>query len=225
MFFVRRYRKTASRFGEVLCRRPDTPPDTSVLSILHPRSFSLVLTDLGVYKEPVAKQAYVSFQHEQGRNEFTVGPSGFFICESHSFLGANPDYNVYDPSNLQQPFGFLELKYPYSQREHTPAEACSSPGFCCSLQTKADGHQQLKLREKHPYYAQVQGQMAIGERPWFDFVIFTKKGISIERVLFDEEYWKNTLLPKLEAFLDNCFGPDIISPVHALELPMHNLSK
>ena len=174
---------------------------------------------MGVDKEPVAKQAYVSFQHEQGTNELTVGPSGFLICESHPFLGANPDDTVYDPSNLQQPFGFLKLQYPYSQREHTPSEACSSPGFRCSLQTEADGRQQLKLREKHPYYAQVQGQMDIGERPWFDFVIFTKKGISIERVLFDEEYWKNTLLPKLEAFFDNCFGPEIISPVHALELP------
>ena len=67
--------------------------------------------------------------------------------------------------------------------------------------------------------------MAIGERPWCDFVVFTKKGISIERVLFDEEYWKDTLLPKLEAFFDNCLGPEIVSPMHALGLPMHNLSK
>ena len=64
--------------------------------------------------------------------------------------------------------------------------------------------------------------MAIGERPWCDFVIFTKKGIS---VVFDEEYWKNTLLPKLEAFFDNCLGPEIVSPMHALGLPMHDLSK
>ena len=56
--------------------------------------------------------------------------------------------------------------------------------------------------------------MAIGERPWCDSVIFTKKGISIERVLFDEEYWKNTLLPKMEAFFDNSLGPEIVSPMH-----------
>ena len=223
-FSIRRYRITASRFGEVLRRRPDTPPDKLVMSILQPRSFSSVATDWGVDKEPVAIQAYVSFQHKQGKKELTVGPSGFLICENHPFLGASPDGTVHDPSNLQQPFGFLELKCPYSQREHTPAEACLSPGFCCSLQTEADGHQQLKLREKHPYYAQVQGQMAIGERLWCDFVIFTKKGISVERVIFDDEYWKNTLLPKLEAFFDNCLGPEIVNPMHALGLPMHGLS-
>ena len=171
-FSVRRCRITASRFGEVLRRRTDTPPDKLVLSILQPRSFSSVATDWGVDKEPVARQAYVSFQHEQGKNELTVGPSGFLICESHPFLGASPDGTLYDPSNLQQPFGFLELKCPYSQREHTPAEACSSHGFCCSLQTEADGRQQLKLREKHPYYAQVQGQIWLlvkdhGVTSWF----------------------------------------------------------
>ena len=44
--------------------------------------------------------------------------------------------------------------------------------------------------------------------------------------IFDEEYWKNTLLPKLEAFFDNCLGPEIniVNPVHALGLPMHDLS-
>ena len=119
-FSVCRYRITASRFGEVLRRRTNTPPDKLVLSILQPRSFSSVATDWVVDKEPVARQVYVSFQHEQGNNELTVGPSGFLICESHPFLGASPDGTVYDPSNLQQSFGFLELKCPYSQREHTP---------------------------------------------------------------------------------------------------------
>ena len=46
----------------------------------------------------------------------------------------------------------------------------------------------LKLKQNHKYFAQVQEQLAVGERKWCDFVIFTNKGISIERIKFDEEY-------------------------------------
>ena len=37
---VRRYRITASEFGVVAHRNPDTPPDSLVLSILQPRQFT-----------------------------------------------------------------------------------------------------------------------------------------------------------------------------------------
>ena len=59
------------------------------------------------------------------------------------------------------------------------------PVFCCE---NIDGN--CKLKVTHPYYAQIQGQMGITGAEWCDFVIFTKKGISIERVLFDPLYWQ-----------------------------------
>lgn len=65
----------------------------------------------------------------------------------------------------------------------------------------------------------------MGRRPWNDFVIYTSRGISVERVPFDEQYWQNTLLPKLEEFFDNCLGPEIVSPLHALGLSIRNLGK
>lgn len=109
-----------------------------------------------------------------------VSPSGFLVCETHAFLGASPDGAVYDPSNTDKPFGFLKIKCPYLQRDVTPANACFSSGFCCSI---VDG--KLSLRCNHQYYAQVQRQTAVGERPWCDFVIYTKLGISVERIFFD----------------------------------------
>ena len=38
-----------------------------------------------------------------------------FVCKDYPFLGATPDGTVYDPSNLAHPFGFLEVKCPYSE--------------------------------------------------------------------------------------------------------------
>ena len=63
-------------------------------------------------------------------------------------------------------------------------------------------------------HAQVQGQMGVGGRPWCDFVVYTKKGISADRVPFIETYW-NTLFPKLIEIYDSCVLPEIVSPVYA----------
>ena len=118
-----------------------------------------------------------------------------------------------------QPFGFLEVKCPYTCRDLLPEEGCSISGFCCAYDPATST---LKLKRSHAYFAQVQGQMAIGGRMWCDFVIFTRKGVDIQRIMFDKGYWTEQLLPKLE---DNCFAPELVSPIHALGLPMRDLSK
>ena len=67
----------------------------------------------------------------------------------------SPDGAVYDPADLQKPFGFLEIKCPYSIRNQTPVEACSSPGFYCTVDTtsgclhlKEVTHTMLKYKGK-----------------------------------------------------------------------------
>ena len=47
----------------------------------------------------------------------------------------------------------------------------------------------------------------------------------MERIAYDDGYWQKTLLPKLEAFFDNCLGPEIVCPIHALGLPIRDLAK
>ena len=95
-----------------------TPPDALVLSILQPCSFSTAATNWGIHNEPVATQAYLSYQCQ---DNLIIGPCGFLVSETHPFLGATPDGTVYDPSNLEQPFGFLEVKCPYLHRERYTA--------------------------------------------------------------------------------------------------------
>ena len=90
-------------------------------------------------------------------------------------MGASPDGAVYDPSHKDTPFGFVEIKCPYSVRDLTPIEASHTSGFCCVENNLGN----LELKEKHSYFAQVQGQMAIGERPRCDFAIYMQKGINV----------------------------------------------
>ena len=164
---------------------------------MEPRSFTSAATTWGIENESKAIEQYISYQHQQRSKELTVGPCGFLISESHPFLGDL----MYDPSNIQQPFGC-----PYTHHNHTLLEACSSPGFCCKVESQSHHGSIIKLRHNHAYFAQVQGQMAVGGRPWCDFVVFTNKGISVERIDADSVYWNDTLLTKLESFFDCCLA-------------------
>lgn len=220
-YSVRKYRITASLFGAILSRRLTTPPDSLVLRIIQPKCFSTPATAYGIEHEMPALQAYTTHQLMNGHSNMVVTASGFHINPDYPFLGASPDGSVYDPSSPQQPFGFVEIKCPYSFRDLSPVEACARAGFYCDL----DVNGKLKLKATHAYYAQVQGQMALGERPWCDFVVFTRKGINIERIYFNRSFWKDKLLPKLTNFYDNCVVPEIVSPVHHIGLPMRDLSK
>ena len=80
----------------------------------------------------------------------------------------------------------------------------------------------IMLKEKHSYYAQIQGQMALGERPWCDFIIYTQTDISIQRINLNERYWQENLT-KLLSFYDNCIAPEIVSPCHTVGLPVRKL--
>lgn len=224
-FSVRRYRLTASYFGAIYYRKNDTPPQALVLHILGTKQVTAPALEWGKANEEVALQQYECHQHSAGHSQLFCCCSGFIVSDEHSFLGASPDAVVYDP-DTEDPFGLAEIKCPYSVRLITPAEACSHKDFCCTLETSTNaGQHQLKLKRKHKYYSQVQGQMGISKRKWCDFIIFTTKGLSVERIPFDTDFWNNELLPKLIDFYDNCLAPEIVSPIHVLGIPVRDLRK
>ena len=64
--------------------------------------------------------------------------------------------------------------------------------------------------------------MAVGKRNWCDFVVHTTKGISVERIKFNPEYWAE-VLAKLTEFYDKCYAPELISPVHVLKQTVRDL--
>ena len=65
--------------------------------------------------------------------------------------------------------------------------------------------------------------MGVGDRPWCDFVVYTAKGISVERIHFDKNFWEKQLLPKLTEFYDKCLAPEIVSPIRVLGLKIRDL--
>jgi len=210
----RRYRITALTFGIILWRRPDTPPHSLVLKILQSKQFRSAAIELG-YRAGIICDPGV--HQTPTRSWPPVAPCGFHISKSHPYLGATPDGAICDPSSLDKHFGFLEVECPHAHRNNTPEEASLTSGFCCSLESSSDGTQQLILRRNHIYYGQVQGQMAVGDRPWCDFVVYTTNGISVQCIQFVKDYWERTLLPKLIEFYVKILGQEIVSPVHVID--------
>ena len=50
---------------------------------------------------------------------------------------------------------------------------------------------ECKLKEDHPYYAQVQGQIAVTGARWCDFIVYTSKGPYVQRIPFDPTFWRD----------------------------------
>ena len=73
-----------------------------------------------------------------------------------------------------------------------------SPVFPYSM---IDRSPKLKRQQSKGYYAQVQGQLSLRGLDWCDFVVFLlgSHTISVEKVLFDLQYWNHKLLPKLHS--------------------------
>ena len=172
-------RVTASRFGDVLLRQ-SAPSSSFLKSFLEAKEYSSLPVQLkhGRDNEIKARNAYID------HTKRNVRECGFVVNPSIPWLGASPDGLIFDP--LNNSVGILEIKCTYTHRLYTVQEAAASSNFFASV---VDGTVMLKRSNK--YYYQVQGQMALAGVLWCDFMIYTFKNYTIERIQFDVEFWKS----------------------------------
>ncbi|CAH3041498.1 unnamed protein product [Pocillopora meandrina] len=116
---------------------------------------------------------------------FTASNFGLVISMDAPYLAASPDGKVIDPGCSDQ-FGLSEVKCPETKYLVTPLDACSDSSF---FMEEVDG--KPKLKRTHKYYVQVQGLMGVTGAKWCDFIVYTRKGMSIERIPFDVQFWNN----------------------------------
>ena len=130
----------------------------------------------GRENEVKARNAYIS------STGLMVHLCGLVVNPTLPWLGASPDGLVLNP--LETSFGILEIKCPYTYRLSTVEEATDDWNFFAII---VDGKVTLKRTDR--YYYQVQGQMALAGVKWCDFVIFTFKNHTVERISFDYDFW------------------------------------
>ena len=129
-----------------------------------------------------------------------VCKSGLVVCLDSPYFGASPDSKVID-GGCSDRFGLVEIKCPQTNYYVTQLDACSHENFCLE---DIDGKPKLKLG--HPHYTRIQGQMGVTETSWCDFVVYTSKELSIERIPFDLPFWL-TLRESLKSFYFKYFLP------------------
>lgn len=134
------------------------------------------------------------------RRAVKVFKSGLVVSIDAPYLGSSPDGMVIEPK-CSDPFGSSEVKCPETKYLVTPSEACSDRGFYLE---EVNGEPKLK-RNQH-YYAQVQGLMGVTGAKWLDFIVYSSKGMSIERIPFDPVFWEK-LHAKLKAYYFTHFLP------------------
>ena len=213
-FKQRKCRLTASNFGIVARRRQSTPVGKLVKHLLYDTVWEAKSLQWGRDHEEDARLAYAQ---QRGINT-TLTRSGLVIDSNHGWLACSPDDLVFDSmADHDEQHGLAEYKCPYSARDTTVKEACKKKDF---MSTVNNGR--VTLKRTHKYFYQVQGQMAICQRNWCDFVIWTPTSISVERIAFDPGFWAN-VLPKLELFFDRAILPELSSPRFPQGQPIREL--
>ncbi len=128
----------------------------------------------GIENEPRAKEDYTE---ETG---IPVQDCGLFISKEHSFIGATPD-GIIVRNGIP---GCLEIKCPYSIRFVDPNLYLRNLRFI---------GRNGKLLQTHNYYYQIQMQLYTTGYTFCDFVVWSEKGIYIEKIDRNEAFIKKTV--------------------------------
>jgi len=66
------------------------------------------------------------------------------------------------------------------------------------------------LKCSHKHYTQVQGQLAITDRHFCDFIVWTPQGMTQERIIMDIHFWEK-VQRKLTSFFAKHLLPELIT--------------
>ena len=91
--------------------------------------------------------------------------------------------------------GLIEIKCPFKHRDKHPHEI---PDWDFYLQQ--DEGREFHLRDDHEYYYLIQGQLAVYNMEYCDFICWTPYGMHCERILQDPEHFYDIMKPALDKF-------------------------
>ncbi|XP_066288919.1 uncharacterized protein [Branchiostoma lanceolatum] len=195
-------RITASNLKSACHTDPDKPSMSIIKKVCYPESqkFASDATDWGQCHEATGRDEYIEKMMESHEG-FVTFDSGFHINNEWPYLGATPDGLVECKCCGK---GVCEIKCPFNAKDLPPTDLVNTRNFCL----KETDHT-IHLDQSHTYYYQVQAQMFICDVEYCDFVVWTKKGVYIERILPNAEFWSNMTL-KSKKFFDKAILPEIV---------------
>ncbi|GLV43792.1 hypothetical protein CBL_12319 [Carabus blaptoides fortunei] len=190
-------RLTASKFGEVVKRRPTTSPEALVKRILSQDHINVPSINYGKENESVAIRLF-----EAGMN-IPVQRTGLHIDVVNPYLAASPDGLIGDDSVIE-----VTCCKKANDNGWNLLDITKDKALCLEL-TKEN---EIKLKKNHNIYYQIQGQLNITNRKMCYFVVFINESteLHIERIERDSDLWTNEMLPKLKDFYMSNVLPEIL---------------
>uniref|UniRef100_UPI00398E3476 uncharacterized protein n=1 Tax=Pristiophorus japonicus TaxID=55135 RepID=UPI00398E3476 len=156
----------------------------------------------GIDHETAAIEKYEKVKSKDTGRQISVERCGLVIDPERSWLAASPDGVVVDRATGNT-VGLVEVKCPYKHRNHTINKACEDKTFCLE---RAEG--ELQLKKNHPYFTQIQCQLAVTGLKNADLTVFTNRETVVVPVQSDREFWKGTV-DKLEEFYTGAVLPKL----------------
>ena len=122
-----------------------------------------------------------------------VAEVGLRVSHTQPYLAASLDGIV---SCKSEKWG-LEIKCPFSKYNSSLDDAIKDRNFF--LKQTSEG---VKLKRRHKYFFQVQGEMFCANLRRVDFVVWfgDNKPLFIESIFYDEDFVLNFILPRLKFF-------------------------
>lgn len=191
-------RLTASSFHDVLVRKKQSDPAALVKKLLIQKDFSSIpAIRWGIDSEDVARQEYIK-EMTASHQKYQCTLAGLVVNPLYPHLGASPDGFTQCQCCGQ---GLLEIKCPYSGKDCHPSDLKGKKGFFLNKQG---------LIQSHKYYTQVQGQLFICEKEFCDFVVWTPRGMFIQRIYLDSAFTER-LIKKLTTFYVEQLLPELMT--------------
>ena len=192
----RKIRLTASNFGAVLKRRKQIYPKTLLKKLQsQPQKHKVPAPcKWGKDNEEIAAEKYMKFKQEKNEQVKVCASCGLIVNRAYPWLGASPDILISDVQETS-PLDIGEIKCTYSKKELSIEDLCKDNDFYLSMINGKAG-----LKKDHVYYYQLQGTMAALKLQWADFIVYTTKGLHVERIYFNSKLWEQVMVPELTNF-------------------------
>ena len=202
----RHFRITASNIHNVFTKMKKVEQKKkvateSLVKILSGTGSSFVSDDMryGTALESEARHQFEKKLKKDGHKNLSVKACGLIIHKQYQFIAASPDGLVSCSCCAERP---LEIKCPSTLVGIDPSIQLHS----CLGKTGGS----IFLKQNHPYFSQIQTEMAVTGSAYGDFVIYSRAGMYHEVVPFKPDHF-DALLQASARFFDMYLLPAAIN--------------